>query len=200
MNAAAWSMPKLENQIERVSEDGLDRRLIQSVARNLDREAFAALFDRLAPRVKSFMLRKGATPEVAEDLVQEAMISIWTKAGLYDPAKGTVKTWVFTIARNLRIDRLRRESPMLLANLEDYDAESEEPLGDEVVSRKQENDLLARALRDIPDEQREVLMLSFIEDIPQAEIAQRLGLPLGTVKSRIRLAYGRLRKSLETSL
>lgn len=200
MRAAAWGMSRLNNPVDRKVEDDLDRHLIQGVARNLDRLAFAELFDRLAPRVKSFILYKGATPELAEDLVQEAMISVWTKAGLYDPTKGTVKTWVFTIARNLRIDRMRRESSMPLTDLGDYDAESDEPRSDDVLMRKQDGDLIARALRDIPAEQKEVLTLSFFEDVPQSEIAQRLNLPVGTVKSRMRLAYGRLRKCLETSL
>ena len=95
---------------DRNADDQLNRHLIQRVAQNLDRDAFAQLFDRVAPRLKSFMLRKGASPEQAEDLVQEAMLMLWRKAGLYDPAKGTVSTWVFTIVRNLRIDRLRREA------------------------------------------------------------------------------------------
>jgi RNA polymerase sigma-70 factor, ECF subfamily len=168
------------------------------VAQNLDRAAFGQLFDRFAPRLKSFMMRKGASPDLAEDLVQEAMLLIWTKAGLYDPAKGSVFGWVFTVARNLRIDRLRRDSTMPLSPLDDYDEASDDPGGDEILSRKQEDRHVATALMDIPSEQREVLLLSYVEDMPQTEIAQRLNLPLGTVKSRMRLAYNRLRKSLET--
>ena len=111
-------MLKKDNRTGPTGEDLASRRLVQRIAKNLDREAFANLFDAFAPRVKSFMIRKGASPDLAEDLVQETMINVWTKAGMYDPAKGTVLTWVFTIARNLRIDRIRRESSRPYLNWE----------------------------------------------------------------------------------
>jgi RNA polymerase sigma-70 factor, ECF subfamily len=196
--AVAWKMLKKDNKTDRQNEDQLSRRLINSVARNLDREAFASLFDILAPRLKSFMIRKGASPELAEDLVQETMISVWTKAGLYDPARGSVLTWVFTIARNLRIDRIRKESTMPLSELGDYDAPSDDIGSDEVLVRKQSAALVANALAGIPEEQKQVLILSFANDLSQSQIAKQLNLPLGTVKSRMRLAYNRLRKTLET--
>ncbi len=198
MLALAWNMLKPETLTERQNEDQVTRRLILSVAKNLDREAFASLFDAFAPRLKSFMIRKGASPEVAEDLVQETMISVWRKAGLYDPAKGSALTWVFTIARNLRIDRIRKESTLPLVELGDYDAPSDDAGGDEIVTRRQEAESVNRALAEIPAEQKQVLMLAFVDDISQSEIAARLNLPLGTVKSRMRLAYARLRKTLET--
>ena len=121
------------HQTDPTGEDLVARRLVQAIAKNLDREAFANLFDALAPRVKSFMIRKGAAPELAEDLVQETMIKVWTKAGMYDPAKGTVLAWVFTIARNLRIDRIRKESSRPLAELGDYDAPSDAPGSEEIL-------------------------------------------------------------------
>jgi RNA polymerase sigma-70 factor (ECF subfamily) len=186
-----------DNRTGPTGEDMASRRLLQRIAKNLDREAFASLFDAFAPRVKSFMIRKGASPDLAEDLVQETMINVWTKAGMYDPAKGTVLTWVFTIARNLRIDRIRRESSRPLAELGDYDAPSDAPGSEEILARKDEARCVARALAGIPPEQREILMLSFVDDVPQGEIARRLKLPLGTVKSRMRLAYNHLRKTLE---
>ena len=142
-------------------------------------------------------MRKGAPPELAEDLVQETMITIWTKAGFYDPAKGSAVTWIFTIARNLRIDRFRRESSVPFSELGDYDTPSDEPASDDILTIKQETERVARALKEIPAEQSQVIMLSFVDDIPQNEIAARLNLPLGTVKSRMRLAYGHLRKALE---
>ena len=198
MHAVAWNMLKPENLTDRLNEDQVTRRLIVSVAKNLDRDAFAKLFDAFAPRLKSFMIRKGASPEVAEDLVQETMISVWRKAGLYDPSKGSALTWIFTIARNLRIDRIRKESSMPLSELGDYDAPSDDMANDDMLSRKQESQRVARALAEIPAEQKQVIMLAFVDDISQSEIAERLKLPLGTVKSRMRLAYARLRKSLET--
>jgi RNA polymerase sigma-70 factor (ECF subfamily) len=176
------------------------RRLISRVAESRDRQAFAELFDHFAPRLKSFMMRKSTSAELAEDLVQEAMIAVWTKAQSYEPSKGAVTTWVFTIARNLRIDRFRRDGNMPLTELGDYDEPSEAPEGEELLGRKQEDGLVARALASIPQEQREILVLSFVEDMPQSEIASRLSIPLGTVKSRMRLAYGHLRRLLETGL
>ena len=186
-----------DNRTGPTGEELASLRLIQRIAKNLHREAFAGLFDAFAPRVKRFMIRKGASPDLAEDLVHETMINVWTKAGMYDPAKGTVLTWVFTIARNLRIDRIRRESSRPLAELGDYDAPSDAPGSEEVLARKDEARCVTRALAGIPPEQREILMLSFVDDVPQGEIARRLNLPLGTVKSRMRLAYNHLRKTLE---
>ena len=180
--------------------EALFRTLITRVAQNRDRQAFAQLFDHFAPRLKSFMMRKNTSAELAEDLVQEAMISVWTKAAMYEPSKGSVTTWVFTIARNLRIDRIRRDVHMPTTELGDYDEPSEAVEGEELLGRKQEDGLVARALQSIPEEQRQILVLSFVEEMPQSEIAEKLAIPLGTVKSRMRLAYGHLRRILETGL
>ena len=180
--------------------EALFRSLITRVAQNRDRLAFGQLFDHFAPRLKSFMMRKNTSAELAEDLVQEALISVWTKAALYEPSKGSVTTWVFTIARNLRIDRIRRDVHMPTTELGDYDAPSEAPEGEELLGRKQEDGLVARALQSIPEEQRQILVLSFVDEMPQSEIAEKLSIPLGTVKSRMRLAYGHLRRILESGL
>jgi RNA polymerase sigma-70 factor, ECF subfamily len=185
---------------DKLAQEAHFRALIGRVAQSHDRSAFAELFDHFAPRLKSFMMRKNASAELAEDLVQEAMIAVWTKARLYEPSKGSVTTWVFTIARNLRIDRIRRDVHMPTVELGDYDEPSEAVEGEELLGRKQEDGLVAEALKTIPEEQRQVLVLSFIEDMPQSEIALKLSIPLGTVKSRMRLAYGHLRRYLETHL
>jgi RNA polymerase sigma-70 factor, ECF subfamily len=171
--------------------------LLFRVANARDRAAFAMIFDHFAPRVKSFMMRKGASAELAEDLVQETMIAVWTKAALYVPERGAASTWVFTIARNLRIDRLRRESSAYFTDLEEFDGPSGDVPGDEALNRSQEDSHVANALAQIPPEQRELLILSYVDDVPQSMIAERLNLPLGTVKSRMRLAYRRMRKLLE---
>jgi RNA polymerase sigma-70 factor, ECF subfamily len=172
--------------------------LMSRVAELHDREAFAALFDHFAPRVKGFMMRKGANAEQAEDLVQETMINVWSKAALYTPDRGSVATWVFTVARNLRIDRLRREKSGLFTDIEDFDAPSEDTSAEEALGRFQEDGFVTQALQQIPEEQRQLLILSYVDDIPQSEIAARLQIPLGTVKSRMRLAYRRLRIILES--
>jgi RNA polymerase sigma-70 factor (ECF subfamily) len=108
-----------------------------------------------------------------------------------------VTTWIFTIARNLRIDRIRREQTVHLTELGDYDEPSDDPGSDDVLIAAEEQSLVNRALREIPEEQKQILILSYVEDVPQTEIAERLNLPLGTVKSRMRLAYRRMRKLLE---
>ena len=180
-------------------EDDLVQRLVQRVAKNLDREAFAELFDIVAPRLKSFMIRKGALPDVAEDVVQETMINVWTKAGFYDPAKGSALAWIFTIARNLRIDRIRRETSRPISELGDFDAPSDDQGSEEIVLQKDEARTVTRALSKMLPEQMEILVLSVIEDVTQAEIARRLKLPIGTVKSRMRRAYSALRTTLEES-
>jgi RNA polymerase sigma-70 factor (ECF subfamily) len=197
MYAVMNSADKRQNE-DKLRLEAQFRTLIKKVAQNHDRQAFAQLFDHFAPRLKSFMMRKNASAELAEDLVQEAMIAVWTKAGLYEPSKGSVTTWVFTIARNLRIDRIRRDVHMPTTELGDYDEPSEAPEGEELLGRKQEDGLVAKALQSIPEEQRQILLLSFVEDMPQSEIASKLSIPLGTVKSRMRLAYGHLRRILET--
>lgn len=181
-----------------VPPSGSEAALLRRIAETRDRKAFAELFDSYAPRVKAFMMRKGSGAEQAEDLVQETMIAVWSKAALFVAERGSVPTWIFTIARNLRIDRLRREKADLFVTLEGHDAESEDVSPDEALGRVQEDSAVAQALSLIPDEQRQLLVMSFMEDMAQSEIAAKLQIPLGTVKSRMRLAYARLRKLLET--
>jgi RNA polymerase sigma-70 factor, ECF subfamily len=171
--------------------------LLSRVAAAKDRLAFAQLFDHFAPRVKSFMMRKGSNADQAEDLVQETMIAVWTKASMFSSDRGSVSTWIFTIARNLRIDRLRREKSQLYTDLENFDAPDLRTGAEESLGRSQEDNHVAIALAQIPEDQRQLLILSYVEDVSQSEIALRLKIPLGTVKSRMRLGYSRLRKLLE---
>ena len=173
------------------------RNLKSAASRILEPEQWV---DAYADGLYAYCIVRVRDRQLAEDLVQEAMIAVWTKAGLYEPSKGSVTTWVFTIARNLRIDRIRRDVHMPTVELGDYDEPSEAVEGEELLGRKQEDGLVAQALKTIPEEQRQVLVLSFIEDMPQSEIAAKLSIPLGTVKSRTRLAYGHLRRYLETNL
>lgn len=169
------------------------RACVAAVAGARDRAAFARLFGHFAPRLKAFMMRGGADADLAEELAQEAMIAVWRRADSFDPAKAAVSTWVFTIARNKRIDRLRRERVPELSE-EEYAAEQAAPRrGDDEAERRETAERLARSIASLPEEQAEVVRLAFYEDKPHAEIAAELSLPLGTVKSRIRLALARLR-------
>jgi RNA polymerase sigma-70 factor (ECF subfamily) len=172
--------------------------LMRLVAQNLDREAFAELFDVLAPRIKASLMKAGMDNVAAEDVLQDVMLSIWTKAGLFDPTRGSVFGWAYTIARNARIDRLRRMRPTASLDQMEWDPVDEHDSAEESLVKAGDVTALRGALLSISVEQREIVELAFTQDLTQTEIASRLGLPLGTVKSRLRLAYAHLRKVLET--
>jgi len=174
-----------------------DHELIRRVANDGDRKAFQCLFLRFGPRVKALMIKSGADADLAEDLAQDAMLVLWRKARLYSPERGSVAAWVFTIARNLRIDRLRRQPLLAYEDVADLDLEAPDEGGEKAVEGQQRSARVVEALSALPPDQRQVVQMSFIEDLPQVDIARKLDLPLGTVKSRIRLAYGKLRERLE---
>jgi len=168
---------------------------ILAIAANRDRDRFAELFLHFGPRLKSFFLRLGVAPGQAEDLVQEVMLTVWRKADQYDPARAGAATWIFTVARNLRIDLKRRErDPASLAEL--YHG-IEEPMPSDVMIAAERGQRVRQAMAELPPEQVEVIRLSFFEDRPHGEIATMLKIPLGTVKSRARLAMARLRALVE---
>jgi RNA polymerase sigma-70 factor (ECF subfamily) len=172
--------------------------LLRRVAERGDVEAFRSLFQAYAPRVKSYMMRQGADAGTAEELAQETLLAVWTKARLYSGEKGSAATWIYTIARNLRIDRLRRETPWqeLPTGYEEKEA-SRDPPPDEAVSAGEERQRIERALALLPAEQHAVVALAFLDGLSHSEIAERLGIPMGTVKSRMRLAYQKLREAVE---
>ena len=173
---------------------------IQTIAARQDREAFAELFNHFAPRVKAFLRRAGASDAQAEEIAQEAMLSVWRKAALFDPAASGAATWIFTIARNLRIDAIRRERRGGAIRVDEAEAEYEvddAPLADERVAAAQSEARVREALATLPSEQLAVIQMSFFEEQAHAEIARTLRIPLGTVKSRVRLAMKRLRGLLE---
>lgn len=186
-SGGGWRLPM-------TPEAGELNALLGKVAQERDRTAFAALFGHFAPRVKAYLLRLGASPALAEDLAQEALLSLWRKAHLFDPAKASCATWLFTIARNLRIDAIRREKRPEL-DPEDFMPEPEAAADDGLAQAGDEIRLRA-ALKDLPADQIQVVELSFFADKPHSQIAQELGIPLGTVKSRLRLAMARLKSVL----
>jgi RNA polymerase sigma-70 factor, ECF subfamily len=181
-------------------DSGADRRddaLLLRIAQG-DRAAFAALFGAYAGKVKSYLLRLGAPRAAAEDLAQDAMLSVWRRAASFDPVKAKASTWIFVIARNAWIDRLRREK-VELAYREASPAseESDDEAPDEAAVRAQTEQQVEAALAMLSEEQRQVVRLSFFEDRPHSEIAEKLSLPLGTVKSRLRLALIKLKAQWE---
>ena len=171
--------------------------LIERIGAARDKAALAQLFGILAPKVKSMMLKRGAGNALAEDLVQETFLNVWRKAELYTPERGAVGTWIFTIARNLLIDHLRKQSSRPYEDLEGIKLESDLQLGIQLIEQKQVVERVSQAIETLSADHREVVRLSFMSELPHAAIAKRIGIPLGTVKSRLRLAYDRLRPLLE---
>jgi len=170
--------------------------LLVAIARDRDKQAFAQLFAYYAPRVKAYLIRQGADDGTAEELAQEALLTAWRKADRFDPAKASAGTWIFTVARNLRIDALRKgkrpefdpEDPAFVPDAAE--------LPDEAIQADQMRVRIRDAMAELPEEQATVIRLSFFEDKPHGEIAAQLALPLGTVKSRLRLAMRRIKSSL----
>lgn len=170
--------------------------LLKRVAAGQDRHAFMLLFAFFAPRVKAFMLRSGAGDALAEELAQETMLTVWRRASTFDAQRASAATWIFTIARNLRIDGLRRERLAVnaQAQLETLDEPVERP--DESLTAQERATRLRLALGSLSPEQLDLVRLSFFEDRPHQEIARMLNLPLGTVKSRLRRSLIVLREVL----
>ena len=198
--APAWADP-MKTVVEFKARDQNDPSAwIVAIADRHSRECFALLFGQFAPRVKSYLLKLGAKPELAEELAQETLLTVWRKAAYFDPSRASASTWMFTIARNLRIDAIRRER-----HPDDLIDEPElKPVetvrADEALSAGEREGRLLSALKTLPKDQAEVIRLSFFHDKAHAEISTDLGVPLGTVKSRLRLAMVRLRAQLEDLL
>lgn len=165
-----------------------------AVGSNKDQAAFAELFRHFAPRVKAFLLKSGADHTLAEECMQDVMATLWRKAHLYDPGRASVATWIFTIARNRKIDMIRkarRPEPDELP----WGPEATPEQAD-VLALQQDSARLADALKELPEKQRHLVERAFFGDMTHSEIAAETGLPLGTIKSRIRLAIDRLRHSM----
>ncbi len=174
----------------------LHDRLIEAVALHRDREAFAQLFNHFAPRLKAWLIKSGASASAAEDFAQDTLLTVWRKADLFDARKARAATWIFTIARNRRLDLLRREArPLPSPEIDLADLAVDRP--DDILSASQEAERVRQALTHLNPDQVEVLKLAFFAESPHSEIAQSLNLPLGTVKSRIRTAMMKLRLILE---
>lgn len=169
---------------------------LAAVATKRDVAAFEKVFRFYGPRVRAFMMKRAADHAEAEELMQETMTKVWKQAALFDPEKGTASGWIFTIARNVRIDAVRK------TRRPEYDpndpalSPAPEIAADDALELNQNAERLNAAMTKLPPEQLELLQLSFFEDIPHGQIAERLSLPLGTVKSRIRLAFAKLRDTL----
>ncbi|MBM3486112.1 MAG: sigma-70 family RNA polymerase sigma factor [Alphaproteobacteria bacterium] len=171
-------------------------RLIEAIALRRDRAAFADLFDHFAPRLTAFGLKKGVDAAAAEELAQETMLAVWRRADRFDRTRASAATWIYTIVRNKRIDLYRREGriDVDLDAVDDIVDDAARP--DDRFAASETGVLLKTAIAALPPEQVEVLQKAFYEDKPHSVIADELRLPLGTVKSRIRLALARLRVAI----
>lgn len=173
-----------------------DEELIRRIAEARDRDAFRIVFHRYAGKLRAFLIRGGASPDEAEETAQETLMKVWRRAETFDPARASAAAWLFTIARNRRIDLLRRgarpepdpEDPL-------YRPDPPKP-AEATLSEERRDDAIRAAIASLSDEQLEVVRLSFFEGLAHADIAERLSLPLGTVKSRLRLAFRHLRTRL----
>jgi RNA polymerase sigma factor (sigma-70 family) len=189
-------VPTYQDKPDSPTPDDLSA-LMMAVGRDRDLQAFELLFRHFGPRISAYMARLAADMGTAEELMQETMIAVWNKAALYDPAKGNVSTWIFTIARNLRVDALRKDKRPAF-DLEDpaLVADDTQP-ADETLQLKQHSELLKIAMAGLPADQGKLIRMCYFDDLSHSAIAERLKLPIGTVKSRIRLAFAKLRSAME---
>jgi RNA polymerase sigma-70 factor (ECF subfamily) len=181
-----------------VSSDSSNKKLwaelIKKVDTLKDTSSFEELFNHFAPRVKAFLMKSGADPQMAEECSQEVMATVWRKAHLFDPSRASASTWIFTIARNKKIDAIRKQNrpePEQLYPDQDY-----EPDQEAVVELQQETERLTLALGELPEKQRILVEKAYLGELSHSEIAEITGLPLGTIKSRIRLALEKLRHAM----
>lgn len=183
---------KVSNTTQHAVQDWTDHILR---IRAQDQAAFKELFSHFAPRVKGFLIKSGADDALAEECTQEAMATVWRKADMFDPSRASVSTWIFTIARNRKIDMLRKRRRPEPEDLP-WGPEAE-PDAEDTFSMQQETQRLGEAIRALPEKQRQLVEKAYFGDLSHSEIAEETGLPLGTIKSRIRLALDRLRHQMK---
>ncbi|MCG8017135.1 MAG: sigma-70 family RNA polymerase sigma factor [Candidatus Thiodiazotropha sp. 'RUGA'] len=192
------AVTKLFNESENMAAIPVsDTRIwLRSVAERRDRHAFEQLYGYFAPKIKGYMLRQGADDASADDLAQETMVQIWRKANHYDPQKAAVSTWVFRVARNLQIDRMRKQKFYELTLDTDVSSNVENLQHDEQLENHPDTDRLKKLIGELPEEQIDVVRLAFFEGLSHSEVSCRLSIPVGTVKSRLRLAFGKLKTGM----
>lgn len=169
-------------------------RLMLAVRDRRDKQAFAALFDFYAPRLKGFVMRGGSDGAQAEEIVQEVMLTIWRKADQFDPERAQVSGWIYQITRNRHIDAVRRTSRPMPEELKEPEGHDPDP--GQVLALEQETSELRAALARLKPDQRDMIERAYLGELTHQEINDQTGVPLGTIKSRIRLGLERLRHEL----
>ena len=167
------------------------------MAEKSDKRAFGTLFEFFGPRLKSYLKRMGADDAQAEEIVQDVMLTVWRKAASFDPAQASVSTWIFRIARNRQIDVFRRTSKPELSPEEPMLQPAPEPAPFDTMSEQQIAIHVREQLDTLPKDQLDLLKAAFYDGLSHSEIAKHFNLPLGTVKSRIRLAFDKLRSVIQ---
>ena len=170
--------------------------LVEAIAARQDRAAFTGVFAYYAPRVKAYLCRLGLENAQAEEVTQEVMVAVWRKAASFDARQASVSTWIFRIARNRRIDVFRRDQRETLDANDPAFAPPAEASPDGAAEASEREAQVRRAMDELPPEQRDLVRRAFYEDLSHSEIAASTGVPLGTVKSRLRLAFAKLKLTL----
>ena len=172
---------------------------VQLIGKNQDKLAFNNIFRYFAPRLKSFLVKAGSTDSQAEEVIQEVMIAVWTKSATYDSNKSSVSTWIYTIARNKRIDKIRKEKRHYLSESDEGLEIPVDSTQEKEIFSAQVSNSLKKYMSNLPEEQSKLLKLSYFYNKTHADISSELKIPLGTVKSRIRLALTKMRHLVEVN-
>ena len=197
LQAATYRQDKVFSVLKPAAKDKELTFLIGRIASFKDKTAFSELFKLVGPRIKGYLMKLGSSDVAAEDILQEVMLTVWRKSETFDRSKAAVSTWLFTIARNKRIDMLRKEIRPQLDPLDPMLSPNQEAAADDIYGSNQEAMKISKAIEQLPTDQAVLIKMTYYEDKSHSIIANELKMPLGTVKSRIRLASTRLRKLLE---
>jgi len=197
LQAITYRQEKIFSVLKPAAKDKELTSLISRIASFKDKTAFSELFKLVGPRIKGYLMKLGSSDVAAEDLLQEVMLTVWRKSETFDRSKAAVSTWLFTIARNKRIDMLRKEIRPQLDPLDPMLSPNQEAAADDIYGSNQESMKISKAIEQLPTDQAVLIKMTYYEDKSHSIIADELKMPLGTVKSRIRLASTRLRKLLE---
>ena len=197
LQAITYRQEKILSVLKPAAKDKELTFLIGRIASFKDKTAFSELFKLVGPRIKGYLMKLGSSDVAAEDILQEVMLTVWRKSETFDRSKAAVSTWLFTIARNKRIDMLRKEIRPQLDPLDPMLSPNQEAAADDIYGSNQEAIKISKAIEQLPTDQAVLIKMTYYEDKSHSIIADELKMPLGTVKSRIRLASTRLRKLLE---